>query len=93
MSSKSDMEVSLHRLFALETGKHFLNTRRTRFLSLQSAIVGGDLTVVDSDAALLYDTDYEETLSFFEFANIEQLELRFFDRLLDQQLNVIFYEG
>ena len=52
----------------------------------------GDLTVVDSDAAFLYDADYEDTLSFFEFANIEQLELRFFDRLLDQQLNVI-YEG
>lgn len=52
----------------------------------------GDLAVVDNDAAFLYDTDYEETLSFFEFANIEQLELRFFDRLLDQQLNTI-YEG
>ncbi len=52
----------------------------------------GDLTVVDSDAAFLYDTDYDDTLSFFEFANIEQLELRFFDRLLDQQLNTI-YEG
>lgn len=52
----------------------------------------GDLVVIDTEAACVYDDEYEETLEFFEFANIQHLELRYFDRLLDQQLNII-YEG
>ncbi|HVX00587.1 MAG TPA: hypothetical protein VHA52_09170, partial [Candidatus Babeliaceae bacterium] len=31
-----------------------------------------------------------EILSIFEFANIQQLELQYFDRVLDQQLNTIY---
>lgn len=52
----------------------------------------GDLIIVDTDVAFVYDAEYEDILDFFEFANIQQLELRYFDRLLDQQLNKI-YEG
>jgi hypothetical protein len=52
----------------------------------------GDLIIVDTYAAFLYDAEYQELLDFFEFANIQQLELRYFDRVLDQQLNII-YEG
>jgi hypothetical protein len=52
----------------------------------------GDLLVIDTEAAFIYDDEYEETLDFFEFANIQHLELRYFDRVLDQQLNN-FYEG
>ena len=52
----------------------------------------GDLIIIDTDVAFIYDTQYEELLNFFEFANVQQLELRYFDRLLDQQLNKI-YEG
>jgi hypothetical protein len=52
----------------------------------------GDLIIVDTEATFLYDAEYAEVLDLFEFANIQQLELRFFDRLLDKQLNKI-YEG
>ncbi len=52
----------------------------------------GDLIIVDTDATFLYDAEYAQTLDLFEFANIQQLELRYFDRLLDQQLHKI-YEG
>lgn len=52
----------------------------------------GDLMVVDTEAAFVYDDEYQEVLDFFEFANIQHLELRYFDRTLDQQLNYI-YEG
>lgn len=52
----------------------------------------GDLIVIDTDAAFVYDKEYEEILDFFEFGNIQQLELRYFDHLLDMQLNKI-YEG
>lgn len=52
----------------------------------------GDLIIVDTEATFLYDAEYEDILDLFEFANIQQLELRYFDRLLDQHLNKI-YEG
>ncbi len=50
----------------------------------------GNLIVIDIDTAFVYDDEYEDILDLFEFANIQQLELRFFDRLLDQQLNIIY---
>lgn len=52
----------------------------------------GDLIVIDTEAAFVYDPEYEEILSFFEFANVQLVELQYFDRFLDQLLNVI-YEG
>lgn len=52
----------------------------------------GDLIIVDTECAFIYDPDYEEILYLFEFANIQALELRFFDRLLDQKLNLIYEE-
>lgn len=50
----------------------------------------GDLIVIDTEAAFLYDPEYEELLDFFEFGNIQHLELRYFDRVLDHQLNIIY---
>ncbi len=53
----------------------------------------GDLIIVDTDATFAYESDFQEVQDFFEFANIQQLELRFFDRFLDAQLNKIYEEG
>lgn len=50
----------------------------------------GDLIIIDIEAAFLYDPDYEELLEIFEFANIQQLELQYFDRLLNQQLSAVY---
>lgn len=52
----------------------------------------GDMIVIDPDAAFVYDNSYEEILDLFEFTNIQHLELRYFDRLLDNQLNLIYEE-
>lgn len=52
----------------------------------------GDLIVIDTAAAFVYDSEYAELLDFVEFANIQHLELRYYDRVLDQQLNAM-YEG
>jgi len=52
----------------------------------------GDLIVIDTDTAFVYDAQYEEILDFFEFANVQLVELQYFDRLLDRRLNKI-YEG
>lgn len=51
----------------------------------------GDLIIIDTEAAFAYDDEYEDKLDIFEFANIQQLELQYFDRALDKRLNV-FYE-
>lgn len=50
----------------------------------------GDLLVIDSDSAFVYDDEYEEVLDLFEFSNIQRLELQYYDRILDQQLNVVY---
>jgi len=52
----------------------------------------GDLILVDTDAAFIYNGDYEDLIDLFEFATIQSLELHYFDRTLDQKLNSI-YEG
>ena len=44
------------------------------------------------DTTFIYDEDYNDLLAFVEFANLQQLELHYFDRLLDKKLNKI-YEG
>lgn len=71
----------------------------TEFLSeykkneiLESAIgyYRGDLILIDTDAAFMYDDEYEDVLDLFEFANMQQLELQYFDRVLDQKLNTVY---
>ena len=52
----------------------------------------GIIVIVDSDTTFIYDDDYRDLLAFVEFANLQQLELHYFDRLLDEKLNKI-YEG
>jgi uncharacterized Rmd1/YagE family protein len=50
----------------------------------------GDLIVIDTESAFIYDDEYEEVLDLFEFVNIQHLELQYFDRLLDQKLNAVY---
>jgi hypothetical protein len=50
----------------------------------------GDLIVIDTEASFVYDSEYEEILPFFEFANIQELELHYFDMVLNDQLNLIY---
>lgn len=50
----------------------------------------GDLIVIDTESACIYDEEYEEILDIFEFANMERLELQYFDRVLDRQLNKMY---
>lgn len=53
----------------------------------------GSLVIVDTDATFVYDEYYQDILEFVEFANLQQLELHYFDRLLDQKLNAIYESG
>lgn len=49
-----------------------------------------DLIIIDREAAFIYDPQYKELLDFFEFGNIQQLELHYFDKLLDKQLATLY---
>lgn len=49
-----------------------------------------DLIIIDTDAAFMYDDEYEELLDLFEFANLQHLELQYFDRTLDKKLSVAY---
>jgi len=46
-----------------------------------------DLTLVDWNAALVFDRDAEDVRAVLEFANVQLLELRFLDRQLDAALD------
>lgn len=49
-----------------------------------------DLIIIDTEAAFMYDPQYTELLDFFELGNIQQLELQYFDKLLDKQMTAIY---
>jgi hypothetical protein len=49
-----------------------------------------DLVIIDNQAAFIYDPQYKELLDFFELGNIQQLELHYFDKLLDKQLAALY---
>lgn len=49
-----------------------------------------DLVVIDTEAAFVYDKSPEELFDFFELTLIQQLELRYFDDLLDDKLDAVY---
>ena len=46
-----------------------------------------DLVVIDWNAALIADPDYEDALNIFELLNVELLEARYIDAQLDRRIN------
>lgn len=46
-----------------------------------------DVTLVDWNAAVIYDRDYEDTANVLELLNVELLEARYIDRQLDKRIN------
>lgn len=50
----------------------------------------GDFIIIDTEAAFIYDAEFDEICDLFEYANIQHVELRYFDRVLDHQLNLMY---
>lgn len=50
-----------------------------------------DLVLIDWNAAVIYDTDYTDTLNVLELLNVELLEARYMDAQLDKRIKN--YEG
>lgn len=66
------------------------DSQKQDILEASAGYYRGDLVVVDNEATFIYDDEFADYLDLFEFANIQQLELRYFDRLLDRQLYHIY---
>ena len=64
--------------------------QKNDILSSAMGYYKGDFIVIDIEAALVVDDEYKEALDLFEFANIQQLELKFFDKVLNNQLSTIY---
>lgn len=64
--------------------------QKNDILDLATGYYRGDLIIIDTEAAFVYDAEYYEILDLFEFANLHKLELNYFDRVLDQQLNMVY---
>lgn len=50
---------------------------------------GKDMVVIDTEGAFIFDDEYYEVIEFFELANVQKLELQCFDKILDQELNLL----
>lgn len=50
----------------------------------------GDFIIIDTEATFIYDAEFDEICDLFEYANIQHVELRYFDRVLDHQLNLMY---
>ena len=62
-------------------------------LSTTTGYSGKDFMILDSEASFIYDDEYFEVLELFEFANIQLLELQYFDRLSDEKLNSFYAQS
>ena len=86
---KKEYGSTIASLLRFET-EHLSAYQRNEILENDIGYYRGDLLIVDIDAAFVYDEEYEELLYLFEFANVQQVELKYFDRVLDRQLNAIY---
>jgi uncharacterized Rmd1/YagE family protein len=78
--------VSLLRFEAQSLSEH----QTEDVLASTTGYYGQDFVIIDNEASFIYDDDYYEAIEFFEFANIQKLELQYFDRLLDEKLNYFY---
>jgi len=76
-------------LLRLET-KNLSQAQRNEILESAREYYRSDLVVVDTEAAFISDSEYDELIEIFEFANIQQLELQYYDQVLNKTLNNIY---
>ncbi|MSR07264.1 MAG: hypothetical protein EXR93_09400 [Gemmatimonadetes bacterium] len=73
------------RILRAET-RELSEQERSSATALQGSFGPGDLTIIDTDAALVFDPDAADVLAVIEFANAQILEMRVLDQQLDDAL-------
>lgn len=76
-------------LLRLETQK-LSSYQIDEILASTTGYYGQELIIIDSAASFIYDNEFFEAIEFIESANIEKLELQYFDRVLDQKLQYFY---
>jgi hypothetical protein len=61
-------------------------SQQTEALAQSISYYEQDVTLVDWNAAMIYDPDYEDTANVLELLNVELLEARYIDRQLDKRI-------
>jgi hypothetical protein len=101
--SELDEPISGQQLLDLH-GKEIAMTLRAEQISLSDQEVANalansisyyreDVLVVDWDRAFLYDKEhYNDHINIIEFANTQLLDMRYYDRWLDGELDVLYRE-
>ncbi|MES2614609.1 MAG: hypothetical protein V4591_04250 [Bdellovibrionota bacterium] len=62
--------------------------QKDEILTATIGYYGQDFMIIDSAGSFIYDETYSDSLEFFESANIQKLELQYFDRTLDEKLTI-----
>ena len=62
-------------------------TQQDEALAQSISYYEDDITLVDWNAAIIYDRDFEDTANVLELLNVELLEARYIDRQLDKRIN------
>jgi hypothetical protein len=83
---KKDSGATIASLLRFET-ENLSEYQKNEILATSIGYYRNDLIIIDTEAAFMYDDEYEELLDLFEFANMQRLELQYFDRVLDKQLS------
>ncbi len=77
--------ATLAQILRFET-KPLSHELQAEVLSQRLSYYQNDLVLLDWNAAIIFDADYEDTLNVLELLNVELLEARYVDAQLDTQL-------
>lgn len=89
ISFKKELGSTIASLLRFETGM-LSEFQKEEILASSLGYYRNDLIIIDTDATFMYDSEYEELLDLFEFANLQSLELQYFDRILDKKLSISY---
>lgn len=82
-------EEKIASLLRLET-KELSEYQKDDILGSILGYYGKDLIIIDSEASFIYDDEFFEAMEFIDSVNVQQLELKYFDRLLDNKLTFFY---
>jgi hypothetical protein len=84
-------EGKIASLLRLET-QSLSDYQQDEILSSITGYYGEDLIIIDSEASFIYDDEFFEPMEFIESATVQQLELQYYDRILDKRLNYFYQQ-
>lgn len=78
-------KATLAQTLRFETGR-LSHSQQDEALAQRMSYYEHDVTLVDWNAAVIYDPDYEDTANVLELLNVELLEARYIDHQLDKRI-------